>query len=71
MVWSNVRAAKGSKRGERNSRAKLTASEVVDMRYLYDVEGWSVPRIGRKYTKISDSNIRSVVQRKIWTHIKP
>lgn len=64
------RQSKGSQhgvRGEEHPNAKLTKSQVINIRRLYDA-GSNGVILGKKYDVTSDL-IRKIVRRKLWKHI--
>lgn len=56
-----------STKGERHGRAKLTESDVLEIRRLH-ASGVSQRSLSRKY-KMSVASINMIVHRKHWTHI--
>lgn len=54
-------------RGESHPRAKLTASQVRQIRKLY-AHGFSTSVIARNF-KVSKWNIEEIVKNKTWTHL--
>ena len=60
--------AKGrSARGEKNCKAKTTAEEVKEIRYLYK-KGYSYKEIGELYS-LSRRNTSKIIRRTIWKHV--
>lgn len=55
------------KKGEKNSMAKLTEREVLEIRYLYE-QGESIENLTNKYS-ITFSGIYNVIKRVTWKHI--
>jgi len=55
-------------RGEKQWKAKLTASEVKEIRELYTQGGYSQPQLGRIFG-VSHTQIGYVVHHKSWAHI--
>ena len=54
-------------RGENHPNAKLTSEQVVKIRELYNL-GFSIKIIARNF-KVSNWNIKEIVDRKTWVHI--
>jgi hypothetical protein len=55
-------------RGERHSRAKLTADDVRDIRRLYATGGWSQDTLARMYG-VTQQAIGAVVRGETWKHV--
>lgn len=63
--------AKGRARkavGERASKAKLTAQQVIEIRRLHAEEGLGCTRLGRRFG-VTEQNIMAIVNRQSWRHI--
>ena len=54
-------------RGERNHKAKLTVSKVLEIRFKH-ANGQSKHSLAREY-KVSRPNITSIIRRETWAHI--
>lgn len=54
-------------RGESHGRAKLTASQVTEMRRL-SAEGWSQNRLAREFG-VSQTHVGDIVRGKRWGHL--
>lgn len=54
--------------GERNSRAKLTEEQVLEMRQRYDEGGVTYDELAEEYG-VHKGTISQIVNRKSWTHI--
>jgi hypothetical protein len=54
-------------RGENHPNAKLKSEDVIKIRELYS-KGFSIKVIARNF-KVSNWNIREIVDRKTWVHI--
>lgn len=55
-------------RGNRNKSSKLTASEVLQIREIYEKQKTPKLHLARRFG-VSDATIYAIIQRKIWTHI--
>ena len=55
-------------RGENQGRAKLTDEQVVRMRSQFSAGKTTKAAIARE-NNVSESLVRAIIQRKIWTHI--
>ena len=54
--------------GERNSKAKLTEPQVVDIRQRYAAGGVTYAALGREYG-LRNTAIHAIVSRKNWRHV--
>jgi len=54
--------------GENHPSNKLTTEDVLNIRELYDTTNTSYAKLAKKF-KVSDSNIRFIIIKKIWRHI--
>jgi HNH endonuclease len=55
--------------GEKNVAAKLTKSQVIEIRQLYATGEWSHPTLGKKYG-VTHSTIGRIVRGEKWSHVK-
>lgn len=55
--------------GEKNGRAKLTKSDVIEIRRLYEQEGLEDYELLEKYPQVSITSIRNVINYKTWKNI--
>ena len=54
--------------GERNASAKLTESQVREIRNLYGAGGATFSAIAKKFG-ISKTNVSAIVKRRLWKHV--
>lgn len=66
--WNARRKGLGLASGENNPRAKITESQVVQIREMYE-SGWSSSKIAEKFG-ISKPTAWQVATRKTWQHVK-
>lgn len=62
------RTKKRGPRGERSSKSKLTAAEVIELRRLRDQQGLGVTTLGRMFG-ISEQSAWRIIRRRAWSHI--
>ena len=64
VLWHETRPSLKSRTGTLNGRSKLTPEDVEQMRRL-DRAGWSLRRIGRRFT-VSASTVHSALRGRTW-----
>jgi DNA-binding NarL/FixJ family response regulator len=57
----------GTSIGESNGSSKLTTSEVIEIRKLYE-QGFTTRAIAERFSTSMD-NVRAIVRRKTWKHV--
>jgi hypothetical protein len=57
-------------RGERNGHARITSADVLRIRRLWETGQCTVKHLANLYG-MSDTNARSIIQRKTWAHLSP
>jgi hypothetical protein len=55
--------------GVRNGMSKLTEAAVLEIRWLYDQEGWKQQRIADRFG-ITQVQVSAIVRRVAWTHVQ-
>jgi hypothetical protein len=56
-------------RGESSHSSKLTEKEVLEIRELYSLGGWSFKKLQLKFGLNSYSSVTNIIHRKTWAHI--
>jgi DNA-binding MarR family transcriptional regulator len=57
-----------SRKGQANNAAKLTDADVLELRRLYDEEGWIQQDLADRYG-IAQPHVSAIVRRRSWTHL--
>lgn len=58
-----------STKGERNSKAKITADDVRELRRLHFEDGWTATRLSEKYG-VGRGTCVNIWNRKLWAHVE-
>lgn len=58
-------------RGERQALAKMTESQIIEMRFLYAQGGHSYRTLMKKFNLSSMNTVFQIIKRKTWKHIIP
>lgn len=65
---ADMKAKGRQSRGERNSHAKLTPEEVVEIRRLYAAGGTTHKRLSRQF-RITEGGVRFIICGRTWKHV--
>ena len=63
-----TKGRKANQKGEANNYAKLTAEQVLEIRRLYKLDGYTQSELGRRYG-IGQQHVSKIVRRQTWDHI--
>ena len=54
--------------GERHPRARLSESDVIEIRKAYKAGGWTYRKLAEHY-KVGKTTIQGIIERKIWAYL--